>query len=135
MSKRIFSSQKQKELCENKNVHHCTERSITYATTFKRDAIEQYESGLTSTEIFKQAGFNLDLIGRDTPKSCLRRWRKIHKEKGLSGLSEARGKSSVGRPKKQTRTRNEQMKYLEAEVKYLKAENAFLAQLRAKRRE
>lgn len=135
MNKRIFSTQEQKELCANENIHRCSERSVTYTKTFKIHAIKQYSEGMTSAEVFKQAGFNLDLIGRDTPKECLHRWRKIHKEKGFRGLSEARGRKSVGRTKEQKRSQDEQVKYLEAEVKYLKAENSFLAKLRAKKAE
>lgn len=135
MSKRIFSSEEQQWLRENQNVKRCSDRSITYTTAFKEQAVQQYEGGLTSTEIFKRAGFDIDLIGRKQPKGCLRRWRATYKEKGIAGLTEARGKNSIGTKKKQANTETDRLKWLEAEVKYLKAENAFLARLRAKRAE
>lgn len=127
MSKRIFSNEEQQQLRNNLNVKQCSEKSITYTTAFKEQAVLQYEAGLTATEIFRTAGFDLNLIGRKQPKYCLRRWR-------MHGCGDQRGKHKS--PKKiSTNTETDRLKWLEAEVKYLKAENAFLAQLRAKRAE
>jgi transposase len=125
MSKRIFSSEEQELLRNNGNVQSCSEKSITYTTVFKEYAVHQYEAGLTSTEIFEQAGFDLNLIGKQQPKECLRRWR-------TKGCGDLRGKHNKERA---IRTETDRLKWLEAEVKYLKAENAFLAKLRAKRAE
>ena len=98
MNKRIFNPEERKELLANNNVLRCSDKAITYSTDFKIKAVNQYESGLTVTEIFSGAGFDRHLIGKDTPKECLRRWRKIVSKKGLSGLSESRGmKSPRGR--------------------------------------
>lgn len=131
MSKRIFSSEEQKQLKKNPNVENCSQGSITYAVAFKERAVQQYEKGYTATEIFKQAKFDINLIGRKQLGDCLRRWRRQFKKKGLIGLQDRRGrKKGKGR-----QTEVDRLKWLEAEVKYLKAENAFLAQLRAKRAE
>lgn len=135
MSKRIFTREQIKYLLENHNVEKCSERSITFTAGFKTDAIKLYEQGLTSAEIFRQAGFDLDVIGRDQPKDCLRRWHKIVRRKGIKGLSEVRGKNSRGRPKTKNLAKTDTIKRLEAEVAYLKAENDFLAKLRAKKTE
>ena len=128
MSTRIFSSQEQQLLLSNQNVKRCSEKSITYTTAFKQLAVKQYETGLTSTEIFKAAGFDLNLIGKKQPKFCLRRWREF-------GCDDKRGTHQGSRKKDERNTETDRLKWLEAEVKYLKAENAFLAQLRAKRAE
>lgn len=104
----------------------CSEKSISYTTAFKELAVKQYEAGLTSSEIFKTAGFDLNLIGKKQPKFCLRRWRAF-------GCDDKRGMHRGGRKKDERNTEIDRLKWLEAEVKYLKAENAFLAQLRAKR--
>ncbi len=135
MSKRIFTEEQIDDLLRNKNIKRCSERSITFSTDFKTNAVKLYEQGLTSTEIFRQAGFDLNMTGRDTPKDCLRRWNKIVRKKGLKGLSEVRGKKSRGRPKTKNLTKTDTIKRLEAEVAYLKLENDFLAKLRAKRAE
>lgn len=127
MSKRIFSNEEQQQLRNNLNVKRCSEKSITFTTKFKEQAVLQYEDGFTSTEIFKAAGLDLSLIGKKQPKYCLRRWR-------TQGCGDSRGKH--GSPKKiKTNLETDRLKWLEAEVKYLKAENAFLVQLRAKRAE
>lgn len=128
MSKRIFSNEEQELLRGNQNVKSCSEKSITYTTQFKELAVRQYKAGLTSTEIFKAAGLDLNLIGKKQPKFCLRRWREF-------GCGDKRGMHHGVRKKDERNTETDRLKWLEAEVKYLKAENAFLAQLRAKRAE
>lgn len=136
MSKRRFSDQERKSLLENVNVTKCSDRAISYSNAFKIEAVRQYnEEGKISTEIFQEAGFNIKIVGKDTPKSCLKRWRKIYFNKGSLGLSkETRGRSG-GRPKITGLSDAKRIEYMEAEIAYLKAENSFLAQLRAKRRE
>jgi transposase len=136
MSKRIFTQEQIQQLSKNENVSKCSEKSITYGKNFKKKAVKQYnQEGLISSEIFRIAGFDLRIIGRKTPKECLRRWNKIYQAKGSIGLStETRGRGG-GRPKKKYQTDKEHITYLETQVAYLKAENDFLAKLRAKRRE
>lgn len=135
MSKRIFTGEQIESLLKNKNVKRCSERSITFSKEFKINAVQFYGQGLTSTEIFRQAGFDLGVIGKDKPKGYLRDWNRIVRKRGLEGLSEVRGKNSTGRPKTKNLTGADKIKRLEAEVAYLKAENDFLAKLRAKRAE
>lgn len=139
MSKRIFTKEQIEILLQNKNVAVCSERSISYRKDFKLRAVKEYQEGLPVSLIFKQAGFNIDIIGHETPKECLRRWRKIFKEKGETGLkTDNRGKQKLGgRPKGRplniaNLSDKDKLKRLEAEVAYLKAENRFLARLRKK---
>lgn len=132
MSKRIFSKEQIKELLQNPNVANCSEKSITYKKDFKISAVKKYQEGLPASEIFKQAGFNIDLIGRKAPKWCLGRWRSTFRDKGIKGLSnEARGKGG-GKSKNNWSNEKEKIKYLEVENAYLKEENRFLAKLRKK---
>ena len=134
MSKRIFTKEQIKLLSENIHIASCSERYVEYRNEFKRSAIKQYnEHSLAPGEIFKLAGFDASLIGRDTPQKCLGRWRKTFKLKGELGLSV----KTKGRRKKTPKDINDKDKIerLEAEVAYLKAENDFLVELRAKRAE
>ncbi len=132
MSKRIFNEEQIKELLQNPNVERCSDKSITYQKDFKILAVKKYLEGLSPNEIFRQAEFNLDMIGQKTPKYCLRDWRTIFKTKGLQELSiETRGKGG-GRPKTNWSTGEEKIKYLETQITYLKEENRFLAKLRKK---
>lgn len=133
MSKRIFTKEEIDGLFNNVNVASCSERYITYTPDFKKRSVVLYEQGRTSTEIFIQAGFDLHLIGKKQPKECLNRWRKIVKRKGIEGLVESGNKG--GRPKTKGVSDADRIEYLETQIAYLKAENAFLAKLRAKRRE
>lgn len=134
MSKRRFTPEQTKELLQNQNIERCSEKSITYAKAFKVKAVQQYEAGQTAAEIFKEAGFEILIIGKDSPRVCLRDWNKVFRVKGTEGLSkETRGRT--GRPKTKNLSETEKMERLEAENAYLKAENDFLRQLRAKRAE
>ncbi|MBU1126171.1 MAG: HTH domain-containing protein [Patescibacteria group bacterium] len=136
MSNQRFTKEEIEELLKNPNVQNCSKRSVTYSQDFKQRAISLYDKGFTSMEIFIQAGLNPDLMGRDQPKACLGRWRRIVQEKGIEGLVESRGQHGKGgRPKTKGVSVADRIEYLETQIAYLKAENAFLAKLRAKRRE
>lgn len=138
MSKRIFTKEQISELLRNKSIFKCSEKSITFSKAFKISAVKLYhEQGLTPKEIFRLTELNLNIIGKEMPKACLKRWNKSYKSEGLKGLVEKRGGNAVGggRPKTKYATDTEKIKYLEAQVAYLKAENDFLAKLRAKRAE
>ena len=135
MSTRRLSKEQVTTLLQNPNVERCSEKSITYRKDFKILAIEQHREGLPPNEIFRQARFDINVIGYQTPKRCLQNWRKVFKNKGIQGLSvENRGKSKGGgRPKTNWSNPEEKLKYLETQVAYLKAENSFLAKLRKQR--
>lgn len=133
MSKRIFNKEQIEILLQNPNVASCSEKSISYHKEFKISAVRKYHEGLSPSEIFRQARFDINMIGHKTPKECLRRWKKISKSKGEAGLkTDGRGRSKAGgRPKSLANlTDEEKLKRLEAEVAYLKEENHFLAKLR-----
>lgn len=131
----MFTREQIKELLKNENVSKCSEKSITYTKNFKHNVLTLYEQGQTATEIFRQAGFNLDVVSKEQPDECLRRWKIIFRKKGLDGLSEVRGRNGIKGNVTKNLSDADKIKYLEAQVAYLKAENDFLAKLRAKRRE
>ena len=133
MSKRIFTKEQIEILLQNPNVAGCSSKSISYHKGFKISAVRKYHDGLPPSEIFRQARFTMHMIGRKTPKYCLRRWLKIFRKKGGAGLqTDGRGQNKTGgRPKTLANlTDEEKLKRLEAEVAYLKEENRFLATLR-----
>jgi hypothetical protein len=134
MSKRIFTPEEMAKLVQNPNVKKASERSITYAREFKSRAVERYKEGWSAPGIFREAGFDLLMIGRKTPKECFRRWKKVDFFKGEAGFKDtAKGR---GRPKKaRDATEADKVRRLEIENAYLKAENDFLTRLRAKRAE
>ena len=132
MSKRIFNKEQIEQLLQNPNVEGCSEKSIHYRKEFKISAVRRYRQGLPASEIFRQAQFDIRMIGPEIPDDCLFRWRKIFKEKGELGLmADGRmGNNPNGRPKTNWSDDKEKIKYLEAKVEYLKAENDFLVKLR-----
>lgn len=136
MSKRRFTAEQIADLRKNANVAKCSDKAITYGKDFKAQAVKQYlDEGASAKQIFKAAGFDLNVIGKNTPKECLGRWCQVFKIKGINELrTETRGRGG-GRPRVKELTDAKKIEYLEAKVAYLKAENDFLAKLRAKRAE
>lgn len=140
MSKRRFTKEQIEGLLSNPNVVRCSEKAITYAKKFKVTAVKQSnEDGLSGVNIFRQAGFDLEVVGKDTAKNCLRNWRRIYRKCGTQGLlKDRRGTkkgNGKGRVKMKGITDAQKIERLETTIAYLKAENDFLAKLRAKRTE
>jgi len=138
MIKKIFSPEQIADLLKNPNVTKCSPKSIGYSKEFKIWAVMQYgERGLTASQIFKEAGFDISTLGIDYD-GRLRDWRVVFKSKGIAGLKvDGRGRAKngkVGRPKTKGVSDADKIKRLEIEVAYLKAENDFLAKLRAQRK-
>lgn len=131
MEREAYTPEQLHALQGNSNVLRCSPKSITYTAAFKQSALKAYyEQGQGPQEIFRTAGFDLGVIGRDTPKSCLVRWRKIYQAQGETGLqAEMRGRGG-GRKRKVAEPDDPQ--YLKAKIMYLEAENAFLRKLKTK---
>jgi len=138
MKKKLFTKEEIESLSKNENVTRCSEKAISYRKSFKIKAVNLYnQEGLMPREIFEQAGFDLRIIGKGKPDSCLYRWRTSFNLKGKNGLSiETRGRGrSRRKPSIKNLTDADKIKRMEIEIAYLKEENDFLAKLRAKRRE
>lgn len=133
MSKNRYTEEQAKELSNNIYVARCSDKAITYTKEFKQLAIKQYEIGMVAVEIFRDANFNLELVGKTRVNDCLKRWKKTYKIKGVMGLSnDRRGRHHKGgRPRTKGLTDSDKIKRMEIEIAYLKAENDFLAKLRA----
>ena len=133
--RKIFSDEELIRLGKNPCVFNCTERSITYTYEFKKRALELHAQGISSKEIWRQAGFDISRWKKNYCKDTIKDWKKIVKMKGIGGLSRIRGSQATGRPKAKGVTDADKIKRLELQVRYLEAENDFLAKLRAKRAE
>lgn len=132
-----FTDSEVLELKKNPNIEKCSNKAITYSKSFKTLAVKQFlDEGLFASQIFRKAGFNIALIGKNTPKDRLKNWLRIYRKKGDGGLlKDERGRNSSGRPRSKDVDGEKQLEYYKAQVAYLKAENDFLKQLRAKRAE
>ncbi len=135
MHKHIHSSDEIDRLSKSPYVQRCSAKSITYTYEFKKKAVEQYNGGIGSKEIWRRAGFDISKWRKTYAKDCIKDWKNIIKQRGFEGLMETRGTNATGRPKTKNVTDRDKIKHLELQVKYLKAENDFLAKLRAKRAE
>lgn len=119
MSKILYNNLELSLLLKNSNVIKVSDRSISYHTDFKVKAVREYLTGKTPNQIFIENGFNLELIGHEKPKGCLRRWRVIYKAFGEPGLrDEKRGNGSIGRPSNKNLSTNEKLKKAESRIKF-----------------
>ena len=121
MSKKQFSKEETLELSKNLFVKNVSCKSITYTNEFKIHFITEYNKGKNPTQIFKEAGFDTNIIGAKRIKCASERWRKSYKENGILGLDDSRVNNS-GRPRKRKLTDKEIIDKKDAEIAYLKAE-------------
>lgn len=133
MAKTRFSPEDRAGIMQNKNVLRVSETTITYNPAFKVEAVRaSLNERKPPQAIFTEAGFDLSLIGLETPKWCLKRWRKAFKQHGEERLrNDRRGRGSTGRPTEKDLTVEEKLRRAEARIGYLEKENEFLKKLEA----
>ncbi len=104
MSKIIFNEHQCRQIEANPNVASVSDRSIQYTADFKLKAVQANLQGKGPVQIFREAGFDLELIGIKKAKSAISRWKKTYQTHGKEGfLEERRGKESTGRPRLEIR--------------------------------
>ncbi|PSJ85593.1 HTH domain-containing protein, partial [Brevibacillus fortis] len=135
-NRKSFTEQEIHTLENNPNVLRVTGKNITYSPMFKVSAVQAYQEGQTPMEIFLQAGFYIEIIGKDMPKKCLLRWRKAYATLGEVGLmEERRGKGSTGRKSEKELSAEDKLRRAEARIRLLEAENELLKKLEALERQ
>jgi hypothetical protein len=128
MSEKLFTDEEIKILKQNKYVKRVGPKGITYTDEMKHFAISEWEKGVTSTQVFINAGFEPRMIGDYRVKSSMRRWKRAFKENGIMGLQDTR-KGFSGRPLKRELSLEEQIERLEAKNKFLKVQLEFQKKL------
>lgn len=128
MSKKQFTEQEIEILKENQYVKRVGPKGITYTDEMKHFAIVEWEKGVNSTQIFRNAGFNPKIIGDYRIKSAMRRWRKAYKKSGVMGLQDTRKKKS-GRPLERELSLEEENERLRAKNKFLEVQLEFQKKL------
>lgn len=116
-----LTQEQQYILLKNPNVENVTDCSIKYTDQFKQVALELNSQGVTAKQIFKDAGIDLKIIGKDAPNNSLGNWKQ-------------KAKSNVKKSTKYLATQSKKNAALKAvldENKYLRAENEFLKKLQA----
>jgi transposase len=125
-----FTDQEKEILLKNPCILKIGARNLTYSNEFKLKAIKEHQNGKMPMQIFIDARINVDIIGREKPKWCLKSWNKIVKNQGETALIEEQ-RGNIGRPRTAKLSTDEQLKKAKAQIAYLKAENDFLKKLKA----
>nr|WP_252361771.1 IS3 family transposase [Paenibacillus terrae] len=125
MTKKSFTDQQQAQLKLNPYVKNVSAKAITYTNDFKRFFIDEYSKGKTPSEIFLDAGFDIEALGPTRMFKASNRWRTAYQEQGLIGLEDAR-KHASGRPLERELSLEEKYARLEAKLNLLEAENELL---------
>ena len=80
MSKSVFTAEQLEQLRANPYVVGATDRRITYTVDFKKKFVEEYRTGKTPRNIFKDAGFDVDALGYKRIERASDRWRTDNNE-------------------------------------------------------
>ena len=128
----IFNQIQQWLLSVNENMVKVTSKSIAYADAdaFRLKAINEYALGKEPAKIFREAGFDLSIIGYYNPKRCIYRWRDSYMSSGESSLiGENRGRSKSKQNAVTEMSVEEKLAIAESKIAYLEMENDFLKKL------
>jgi putative transposase len=134
MSKKIFTSKEIENLSTNKYVKKISNKAITYTNEFKIHFISEYNNGKSPRLIFKEAGFDINIIGLKRIECASDRWKKAYTENGVLGLDDTRHNNS-GRPRERELTKDDIIAKQNAEIEYLKAEVELLKKLELQERQ
>jgi transposase len=127
MNQKKFTEKEMNELRKHPYVQSVTSTLITYTDEFKRIFIAEDRDGKLPREIFRDHGFDVDLLGGSRIRKAAYRWRKAYKKQGIDGLNDAR--KHPGKKEKKEASLQEQNARMEAQIQFLKAENELLKKL------
>ena len=116
-----FTQEQIEILLKNPNVADATTNTIKFTPEFKKLALQKTEEGMSPNDIFKEAGFDLKIIGKKTPNNRIRAWKFYERHSNKNNT-----KYLAKEIKK-----NKILKNILEENRYLKAENEFLKKLQA----
>lgn len=134
MSNKLFSDEEIDVLSKNKYVKSVSKRGITYTDDFKTLFIAEYNKGYLPTQIFIDAGFDVNILGNHRIYSASKRWRKSYRESGELELRDTR-KFNSGRPLSRELSVEEIIAKKDAEIAYWKAEAELLKKIELKERQ
>jgi len=128
MSIKDFTEKEVKVLSKNKYVTKVSIKGITYTDEYKRIFVAENEKGKSIKEIFKEYGFDIDVLGTIRIRSAANRWRTAYRKKGIIGLNDTRA-LMCGRSSGKDLPIEERYKRLKVQVNLLKAENELLKKI------
>lgn len=128
MSNKIFTEKEIEILSKNEYVENVSAKGIIYTNEFRRIFVAENAKGKLPLEIFKEYGFDINILGKDRIKSSGKRWRAAFRQEGISGLNDRR-KENSGRPGDKELSIEEKYERLKVQNNYLKAENELLKKI------
>ncbi|NFO15786.1 IS3 family transposase [Clostridium botulinum] len=128
MSKITFSKENIELLKQNPYVAKVSEKSITYSDEFKRLFIDEYLKGKTPRIIFKEAGFDISILGVRRYEQAAARWLRIYNDNGIIGLRDTR-KENSGRPTTNEPSKDDIILKQESKIKLLEEQLELLKKL------
>lgn len=134
MSKKLFTNEEIELLSSNKYVKNISPKAITYTDEFKLLFIAERSNGKLPINIFRDAGFDVDIIGNHRIWCASKRWRNSYIKSGELGLRDTR-KLNSGRPLKRELTVEEIIAKKDAEIAYWKAEAELLKKIELQERQ
>lgn len=132
MGKNYFTDKQLKDLLANPYVKNASNKAITYTEEFKEYFVLEYNSGKTPSEILRNAGFDVSVLGRKRIDNLSLRFRNMSKRQ--DGFNDLR-KEYSGRPTTKDLTPEQQIARLQHQIQYLKQENEFLKKINFLNRE
>jgi hypothetical protein len=113
MSVHYFLDKQVEELRKNPCVDKVSNKAITYSEAYKQHFMQELDQGKFPTQIFREAGFDIQVIGKERIKSFSHRIRKMADR--IEGFTDLRAHHS-GRPQTKERTPEEEIAYLKHQV-------------------
>ena len=95
MPKQKFTQQEMDIIAQNPYVVSVHPTRISYSLAFKKFALQQAKKGARSPEIFRKAGFDPEMLGKQRMYAALKKFKK--EAASPEGLHEPRGKSKEDR--------------------------------------
>ena len=92
MSNILFNEEQQKRLRANHWVKSVTEKSISFTEDFKIYFINEYNLGKLPKQIFKDAGFDINMLGDKRIEQCTARYKRQNKR--IEGFHDTRANNS-----------------------------------------
>lgn len=113
MGGNYFTEEEVDVLRINPYVDKVSHKSITYSEGFKQHFINEWQNGKSPTAIFRKAGFDPTVLGKERIQNFSRRVRKMNDR--VEGFADLRGQHS-GRPQTKERSSAEEIAYLKHRV-------------------
>jgi len=126
MSQILFDNEAIQLLERNPYVKRVSKKAITYSDEFKEKFMLEYEAGKYPTQIFRDAGFDIDVLGKDRIQNFKKHCKKMAVRE--DGFTDTR-KTNSGRPTTREFSLEEQLERLKHKIKYLEQENEFLKKI------